>query len=1252
MIKERFFKAFALFTFLFVLTGIIFAQGTTSRFTGIVTDSSGAAVSGATVKLSNPGTNTSLTTQTTDGGAYVFDLVQPGNYTVTVEKQGFKKFISTGNAAYINQPSTVNVALEIGDVSAAVTVVGAVDQVQTASSGNLGTTVEQRTLESLPVVGLRGRNPLDLLNYQPGFVSGANAGGGNHVHGSRDRAFNFTLDGIDINESSAGGSNFTPLRPNPDSIQEFQVVTSNFTAELGRSSGAQVTFVTKSGTNKLHGNVFEYYQSPRFNANEYSNLINTRLVDGVPTERPRDQFVQHIFGGSVGGPIIKDKFFYFANLQMLRAYETRLVARTVLTQTARTGLFRFVAGGQNAPAGTATPSVTATGTPILGACATSTSTGCINTYNVAGAGTAGINYGNGSGTGIDPALAAIFNAMPLPNNFSGGDGLNTATFNFAAPQREKQYDFVSKFDYKIADNNLIYVRYAQGQQDTVGDSVNGGLRIFPDSPDLVTTFRAPKNLAINNRWSPTARFTNEFIFGWSKFRFDFANPTPDAAAFYNFNLVPNPRGNFTYNARGVRTWQIVDNMTFDASPHVIKAGINFRFGQQVDDRSSVAGFDITPFLNFAPSGSNSNYTLFGLVGAGTGAGQIAGINTNDLARVRLMLNDMLGRVGARTQSFVSDPGGANSFAPALTRWGFAANYSEYDVYVQDSWRMRPNLVLDVGLRWEAKLAPKSDGRPILAPTTNVNFGTPSSNAISFSEGELFKNDYSNFSPSIGFAWDPKKDGKSSIRVNYRLNYDRFPTQLFAANIFQNAPGNTFGAADQTFGANSATTVGGLIRNIGTAASLTPTVTPSAARQPAAFGTGGITILDKDMKFPTVHSWSLSYQREVMNGIVIEANYIGKKGHNLFGGYDANQVNISAADSRCPGETFLSAFRSQQGTDPAATSCLLSTLMTGSSSVAGTTAFRTTFGTQLTQNNVGSAAGSLSARTGAPGPITGFGFASSFFQKFPQFTGSLNVLDSNDLSFYNAFELIGKRRMKDGLGFQVSYTLSKSKDTRSFDPTFVTVSRGAAQSASSTPFDINNRSGNYAWSDFDRRHAIQGTFVYELPFGKEKMFGSDMPRALDFIIGGWQLAGGFNVASGRPFTVYSGFNNFTNVVQSTADCNGCSRNLGSLIQESGTNFWFSQDARSRFSNPAAGSVGNTGRNFFIAPRQLTLDTSLSKKFKFNERWSFDLRVDAKNLTNTPNFGLPTATQNAATFGRIRDGVTNNARRLQVSGKIIF
>ncbi len=1265
MSKKNNFSWLTYFLIMLAFTISAFTQGTTSRVTGTVEDSSGAAVAGATVTLTNEGTNVSLKTQTSGSGNYSFDLIQVGSYKITVEKTGFKKFVSNSNQVNVNVPATINVAMEVGDVSAVVTVDNAGEQVQTSSSGNIGTTVDQRTLESLPVVGLRGRNPLDILNYQPGFVTGANTGGGNHVHGSRDRAFNFTLDGIDINESSAGGSNFTPLRPNPDSIQEFQLVSSNFTAELGRSSGAQVTFVTKSGTNKIRGNVFEYYQTPRFNANEYPNLINTALVNGERVEQPRPQFVQHIFGGSIGGPIIKDKFFYFANLQLLRAYETRLVTRTVLTQSARSGIFRYVQGGTNAALGTATPSINAAGNPVFGACTTLTQTACINTYNVNGAGS-GVGFGNTSGTGADPALVAIFNAMPLPNNFFSGDGLNTAGFDFAAPQREKQYDFVSKFDYKLSETQSVYVRYAQGQQDTVGDSVNGGLRLFPDTPDVVTTFRAPKNLAINHSWSITPTLRNEFIFGWSKFRFDFANPEPIASAFYNFNLTTNPLSNFGKNARGVRTWQFIDNLTKVAGNHTIKTGINFRFGQQVDDRSSVAGAGIEPFVNFVANANNSNYTLFNLVGIGTGAGQIPLINTNDLTRLRSFLNDMLGRIGTRSQAFVSDPNGGNTFAPAGTRWAFKANYGEYDFYAQDSWKAKSNLTVDLGLRYEIKLTPKSDGRSILAPSAQVNFGVAPTNAISFTETELFKNDLNNFSPSIGLAWDPLKDGKTSIRVNYRLNYDRFPTQLFAANIFQNAPGNTLGASDQQFGANSATTVGGLLRNIGSAASLVPTGTPSVSRTAAAFGTGSITILDNDIKFPEIHSWSLSFQRELPSGIIFEANYIGKKGTNLFGGYNANQTNINARHPGCS-ETFLQAFNLVRASS-ANNSCLFNLLYTGSSTNnAGTATFRTTNSANITNGAVGSAAQSVSQRTCQTADLAilttnctavgqqlisrtiGFG---SFIQKFPQFSGGLNVLDTNDYSFYNGLELIAKKRYSNGLNFQVSYTLSKSKDTRSFDPTFTTVSTGNAQSASSTPFDIQDRSLNYAWSDFDRRHALQATFVYDLPFGNGRKFGSNMPKALDFIVGGWQLAGGFNLASGRPFTVYSGFATFNSVVQSTANCNGCRRNLGSLVQESGTNFFFDADDRSKFSTPNPGENGNSGRNFFIGPKQFSLDTSLSKKFKFGERWGFDLRLDAKNLTNTPNFGLPTATANSTIFGRIRDGVTNNSRRLQLSGKITF
>ena len=418
----------------------------------------------------------------------------------------------------------MNAVLEIGDVSAVVEVEGSADQVQTSNSGNIGTTVDQRTIESMAIVGTRGRNPLDLLNYMPGIVNGSNTGGGVHVNGSRDRAFNFTLDGIDINDSTAGGSNFTPLRPNPDSLQEFQVVTSGFSAELGRSSGAQVTMVTKSGTNDFKGNIFEYYQTPRFQARSYSSNVNNTA---------KEQFVQHIFGGSVGGPLfnpgfgegtslgwLRDKAFFFVNLQMLRAYDSANQTRTVMTQEARDGLFRWVQGSRNGAAGSTYAAVDNNGNALFQTCSGTVTTNCTNTYDIAN---------NPTGVGLDPLIMSYLNAMPLPNNYAiTGDGLNTAGYVFASPQRERQWDFVSKFDFNINDTNAFYIRYAQGEQNTIGDAANSGRPRFPDDSSYrVDTLRKPKNLAINWRSSPTSSLTNDFIFGVSQFGYWFTNPNVD-----------------------------------------------------------------------------------------------------------------------------------------------------------------------------------------------------------------------------------------------------------------------------------------------------------------------------------------------------------------------------------------------------------------------------------------------------------------------------------------------------------------------------------------------------------------------------------------------------------------------------------------------------------------------------------------------------------------------------------------------------
>lgn len=1231
---------------LFCVGHAAFAQGTTSRVTGTVVDPSGAVVPGATATLTNESTKVSFTTETTSTGTYVFDSVQVGLYSVKIEKQGFKTFVSTSNQVNVNQPATVDVTLEVGGISDVVTVASTAELVQTSSSGNFGNTVEERSLEALPIVGERGRNPLQFVSLQPGVIgngragTGGNTGGNVHVHGSRDRAFNFTLDGIDINESSSGGSNFTPLRPNPDSIGQFQVVTSNFTAELGRSSGAQVSLITRSGTSEFHGTAFELYRSPFLNANEYENNLNSR---------PKGQFVQHIFGGSLGGPVIlpgydgrKKRTFFFTNLQLLRAQQGILVTRTVYTAAARQGLFRYRVGAANAPAGTGNPSIDASGNPLPGL--------NIQTYNaVANDPLCGTQPAN---CGLDPTTRLLIAAAPLPNNFFVGDGLNTAGFSFSAPQIEKQYDFVVKVDHTFNDRNTLYVRYAQGKQNTFGDNGNGGLRSFPDSPfNFVDTFRDPKNVAVNYRWTPTAVVTNEFVIGLNKFAFNFTNPDPTPVPF----ILNLPRDPFNFsppinNLRRLTTYQLVDNISYVRGSHTFRGGINFRFQKHDDIRSSVGGFNTNPVVRFSRT-ANPVPASFNLP-ATSGANAI---NATDRNNLQSAINDLLGRVGSIEQSFVAD--GDSAFAPAGTLFLFDARYNEYDFFVQDTWKFRPNLTIDYGLRWEPKTAPSSGGdSSILRPDRPVRLGEQPTDQLRFVEGKLYDDDWTNFAPTVGIAWDPFSDGKTSIRANYRLAYDRMNTFITSSAIFPNTPGTSLGLINSNIGTlpNEQSRL-----RFGVPA-LAPTAAPGQLRQPVPFSTASLTVFDPSTRSPKTNQWGVSLQREMGHGFVAEVNYIGRRGVGLYGAYDVNQVNVFARDSRF-NESFLDAFNTLRGS-AAATSPLINALLTGNAANnAGSTQFRTLFTSELSQGSVAAAAIGLSQRVvSGQRVIVANGFSPFFFQPYPQFTGALNVIDTNDYSTYNGLELQLSRRAGRGLLMQLSYTLAKSLDTRSFDPAFSTAVRttsatNASPSAVNTPFDLRDRSANYGRSDFDRRHALQGYLVYDLPFGRNQRFFSGANGIVNQLIGGWEIANSLIFQTGRPFTVYSGAFTVSNAVLSPADCAGCTPGMGSVVQESGTNFIFTAEQRALFSTPAPGQLGNTGRNFFTGPNFFNLDMTLRKRFAFGEKRNLELRADINNVTNTPSFEFPISTTSgiaSSTFGRIRDSVNSNSRRIQLGLKFNF
>ncbi len=1244
------------FVALLLAAAVAAAQTGTSRVIGQVLDSTGAAVVGASVTLINEATGADYKTKTTEAGTYLFDALPPGTYTVRVEFAGFKTFVSTKNVLTVGIPLTVNIRLELGDSKVVVTVTESYERVQTSTSGNLGALVDNRTLTDLPLgleSGNGGRNPLIFVRLQPGVTVGANTGGGTHVNGARDRAFNYTLDGIDINESSAGGSDFSPLRTNPDSLQEFRVITSNATAQYGRNSGAQVELATKSGTNQLHGNVFYFHRNSALSANEWENNFN---------KLPKAQLLQHQYGFSVGGPVFKNRTFFFMNYQGQRQTAPFAVTNTVYTKEARQGLFRYVVGGRNTPAGQTGASVDAQGNPLLPPCSSTLTTNCINTYNLV--------TNDPRLLGLDPTILEKWIGLtPSPNRFDGGDGLNTAPFVFNSTRTDPQRDFVVRIDHKFDDNNNIYGRYAWGRQDTLNDPTNGPQR-FPGLEPTTNTFRTPRNIAIGYRRVVSPTMVNELIVGANHFGFDFPNPSGGKALPFILSInVTDPLSNDHGNARTINTYQVVDNFSFNRGAHAFRFGINFRFQQHRDARGSVAALnselEVTlgqTVTTSCASGTFGSGGVPGVVGGqerfclpSTTSGTPFFINTNDRPRLQNMINDMLGRLGNLQQGFVSDDG-LQSYFPGGTLFLNDARYNEYDFYIQDTWKLRSNFTLDLGLRLELKSHPSSPLPRLFRPNQPAFVGAAPSNTLKWVPGDLYNNDYNNFSPSIGFAWDPFKTGKTAVRANYRLAYDRINTFVISSQIYNTVPGLTLSVINTAFGQNGGPGgTGGRWRDGIPTVAPPAGVTPQALTQPAAFGVGGITVIDPAFHAPKTNMWELDIQRELWKGIVVDVAYLGRRANSLFGAYDVNQVEVFS-------NGFLDAFKIvQAGGESALINQIYGPDTRRLSSETGSAFVRRQFSTSVARNSVASIAADAASRVQGGVPLLQLaGLSPFFFAPFPQF-GALRVIDSNDYSTYHALQLVVSRKFVRNLTFQASYTFSKSLDTRSFDPTFSVVSTGAGQSASSTPFNIRDRKLNYARSDFDRTHIFVAYGIWDLPFGGGQRFGSGAPGWVKRFIEGWQVNGVLTVESGRPFTVYSGASQLSNIVNSPANCflaSGapCPRNMGE-VRLTDPNFggvpsYFSAGEIALFSQPAPGTVGNAGRNYFTRGGFFNIDMAVLKRTYFQERRNVELRFEFFNLTNSPSFGTPTATITSSSFGRIGTGVVSEARKVRVGVKVNF
>jgi len=1235
------------------------AQTGTSNISGTVKDSGGAVVPGATVTAKNDATGVSYTQTTTDSGLYSFSSLPVGNYTITIEKQGFKTLQKTNNALQVGEPLVVDGSLDVGAVTETVTVQSGAEQLQTANA-TIGNVVEQKAIEALP---LNGRNPLTLLLLEPGVVqrSFGGAGSGVHVNGARDRAYNVTIDGIEANESSVPNPVSNLYRITPDNIQEYKVTTNNATAEEGRNSGASISIATRAGTSEFHGTGFFFLRNEALNSNEwYQNAQKS----------PKPLIRMQQFGYEMSGPIKKNKTFFFGSYGYNRVNFTQPIDQTfgfptVYTPQARAGNFRYFvmdpacntttgAGCLKINNTIITRNNTLLVDPSTGAYVPGVhdclgaETNCIRTYSL---------QGNNPAKTLDSVTAGLLKAYPLPNNFAAaGDGLNTGTFVWNPPTAVRGPAINIRIDHNFNANNSMFGRYLWSDYNTLdGDPLNGRPQVYPDNPPLGEVFRRTSNLALSYRRVISSRIVNELTVGYGRFGFLFtqgeANPAwPDVPPF-DFNNISEPYINTPRTARWVTTPQVLDNVSIVRGAHVFRGGLNFRFYRHVDQRGQPGGINVTPSVTFA----SGNRDPFSSAGGSFVAAQ--GINTsNDSVLLGNLINNLYGLPARMSQTFISNLRD-DVFLPfkvgdKISLYAEKHNLDQYNFYFQDEWKVRPNLTLNYGARWEYNPpANTSPNENVFVASTPIVGNPFTGNTVTFVKAKhWYEGSFAGaIGPRFGLAWSPNfKSGpmrflfgdnsKSVIRLGYGIAFDTISSFQVTA-----AAGRVPGLVQSCTTTFPFTTItNGCVNSPDinkTLAGGFPTQLPAPSVKPSTFFTPPlqtrsnappITVFDPHMNLPTVHEWNFSIQRELPGGFVMQASYIGRRGERLFMAYDANQIRV---------EPLVPSFAMMQANN-SATNCLPSgatrdttkpacvpvfpasqipLLAAGVSGINAAFVNSTNTQGELTTNNVGNLARRIEDTTLA--------FRLRPNQQFGVITYLSNQGDSN----YHAAQFTLRRRFSSGLGLNVAYTYGRSIDNQSVDPVGASSGGGLSTTNSRTPTDIRDFRQERGRSDFDRTHVFTAASVWELPFGKGQRFFKSSSGLVNQAVGGWTVNAIYTFMTGEPFAVRSGVFSANGSHESRA---GVQIPVKAALQEPPglplpgpvlfaplTNVAAcGVDLKQPFCIPAPGKDG-AGRNIFTAPSYWNLDLGLIKTFPINEQWKLQFRMEMFNALNHPNFDNP-------------------------------
>jgi hypothetical protein len=987
----------SLVAMLFLVSEPAMAQATTGRLTGTVVDPNGGIVAGTTVTAKNDATGAEKQFTTGTDGSFVISELQPGKYTVTAAPTtGFSTKVLTGVDVKVGEATDLKVALEVGAPSAVVTITANTEEVMQTTSQQ-SSSFETRKVEDLPSNAAGGGiDTLALL--APGVVPGFGNVNGNgvtlSVNGNRARSNNFTLDGTDNNDLSVGGPSF--FVDNQDAVQEFQIITNNFSAQYGRNLGAVVNIITKGGTNEFHGSGFEFHR----NSSSLDAMTNDERAD--PARNRRDKFVSNVFGGTFGGPIIKNKAFFFVDGQLIRQRQN----------------FAFSTGPVITPAGLTALAAQYPGNPAIG---------IIVNQSL---------FALQPSTRVTTALGNICFPKDFNLACSGTNALNVpaALVNWILPLpfNQKEYGLRGDFNPTNKDSFNAKFRYQQSPEQGSNSQSNG---FFGDIPFT--------SKDLNGTWTRqfSSHVTNEFKAAWQKLAVTFGSCTgvtdplkgciPDTTsignAFTNVSFAGIRASGLTLQTIGpatnvpqgrtVRVFQLADNLSWVRGKHSMIMGIDYRnLGNSV------------PFL------PNLN-------------GQFKFSST--------------ARLVANAPSSVILVGGQ----PTI-------KYKENDqfYFFQDNFKIRENLTLELGVRYE------NTGQPIntlhdISVATETNPATAlwlQSLPLASRTFPKIPVDNNNFAPRLGFAWSPHMgDGRFAkmffgdrdatvIRSGYSIAYDpAFYNILLNVStsspiVFNNTI-NTTGTLAAPLFRLPANPTGDVVRTSLGAFLQKNTFDPRFFSQ---------TIVGNDFHAPMAQQWSFSIQRQINRNNVAEVRYVGNHGSGLFQSINRNPL-ISNLYNGIPDFGF-GAFPSFRNLLPAGAV------------------------PQVCADNP--------ATTGVnEGVCNG--------RLLPQ--GLLRSRENTATSDYHGLQARYNGRVFNQLTVGAAYTFSKTIDNASEIFSF---GEGAFAQDS-----FNIQKGERGLSGNDRRHASAFNFIWDVPMYKSEK------GLVGHVLGGWQLNGTYNLASGQPFT---------------------------------------------------------------------------------------------------------------------------------------